>query len=111
MQRRFKCVFWVYNAMSRRRRYLICYDIADAKRLRRTAKVCESYGSRLQFSVFESSLDDLMLKKLQVELDSVINHSCDQILFVDMGADDETTPLNIAFLGLPYLKRSRITII
>ena len=52
-----------------------------------------------------------MLKKLQVELDSVINHSCDQILFVDMGADDETTPLNIAFLGLPYLKRSRITII
>ncbi len=97
--------------MSRRRRYLICYDVADAKRLRHTARVCESYGTRLQFSVFESSLDDLMLKKMQTELDSVINHSCDQILFVDMGFDDETTPLNIAFLGLPYLKRSRITII
>ena len=97
--------------MSKRRRYLICYDVADPKRLRHTAKICESFGSRLQFSVFESSLDDLMLKKLQSQLDAVINHSCDQVLFVDMGADDESTPMNIAFLGMPYLKRSRITII
>lgn len=97
--------------MSKRRRYLICYDISDAKRLRQTAKICESFGSRLQFSVFESSLDDLMLIRLQEQLKSVINQSCDQVLFIDMGADDESTPMNILYLGLPYLKRSRITII
>ena len=52
-----------------------------------------------------------MLARLKMELDAVINHSCDQILFVDMGIDDESTPLNIEYLGLPYLKRIRVTII
>ncbi len=97
--------------MSRRRRYLVCYDIADAKRLRLTAKICESYGSRLQCSVFESSLDAVMLARLKKELEQVLNHACDQVLFVDLGADDESTPLNIEYIGLPYLKRTRITII
>lgn len=97
--------------MSRRRRYLVCYDIADPKRLRYTAKVCESFGSRLQCSVFEASLDSTMLARLKMELDSIINHSCDQVLFVDMGIDNESTPLNIEYLGLPYLKRTRVTII
>lgn len=50
--------------MSKRRRFLICYDIADPKRLRNAAKICESYGSRIQFSVFESSLSATMLAQL-----------------------------------------------
>ncbi len=97
--------------MSRRRRYLVCYDIADPKRLRQTAKVCESFGSRIQCSVFESSLDATMLACLKMELNKIINHASDQVIFVDMGLDDESTPLNIEFIGLPYLKRTRITII
>lgn len=97
--------------MSKRRRFLICYDIADPKRLRNTAKICESYGSRIQFSVFESSLSATMLAQLKSELNAVINHSNDQILFVDMGADDASTPMSIETLGVPYVKRSRITII
>ena len=52
-----------------------------------------------------------MLARLKMELDSIINHSCDQVLFVDMGIDNESTPLNIEYLGLPYLKRTRVTII
>lgn len=97
--------------MSRRRRFLVCYDIADPKRLRQTAKICESFGSRLQCSVFEASLDAMMLVRLKNELEKVINHSCDQVIFVDMGIDDESTPLKIDYIGLPYLKRTRITII
>ena len=52
----------IYNALtmaSKRIRYLISYDIANAKRLRRVAKTLESYGTRLQFSVFECPLDEL----------------------------------------------------
>lgn len=97
--------------MSLRRRYLICYDIADAKRLRHTAKICESYGSRIQFSVFESALSPTALASLKTELDKIINHAQDQIMFVDLGRDDESTPLNIETIGLPYIKRSRVTII
>jgi CRISPR-associated protein Cas2 len=36
-------------------RWIIAYDIADPKRLRRVAKHLEGVGSRLQHSVFECS--------------------------------------------------------
>ena len=97
--------------MSKRHRFLVCYDIADAKRLRRVAKVCESYGSRIQFSVFESALSATMLARLKSELDDLINHDDDQILFVDLGLDDSSTPFSIEYIGMPYIKKSRITII
>lgn len=94
-----------------RHKFLICYDIADAKRLRHVARVCESYGSRIQFSVFESSLSPTMLAKLKTELDAIINHNDDQVMFVNLGRDDESTPFSIQTIGLPYIKKSRITII
>ena len=97
--------------MSKRHRYLVCYDIADAKRLRHVAKVCESYGRRIQFSVFESALTNTMLASLRAELDVIINHDTDQILFVDLGVDDFSTPFSMECLGLPYVKKNRITII
>jgi len=53
---------------SNRRRYLVSYDIANAKRLRRVAKTLESYGTRLQFSVFECPLDDLRLAQAKAAL-------------------------------------------
>ena len=52
-----------------------------------------------------------MLAKLKAELDAVINHANDQIMFVDMGNDDESTPMSIETLGVPYVKKTRITII
>lgn len=97
--------------MSYRRKYLVCYDIAAPKRLHRVAKICESYGSRIQFSVFEASLDGMMLASLQAELQAIIHHEEDQILFIDLGRDDHSTPFHIEAMGLPYIKRSRITII
>lgn len=100
-----------YAEMSKRRRYLICYDIADPKRLRHVAKVCESFASRIQFSVFEAALSSLMLAKLRAQLHEVINHDWDQIIFVDLGADDSSTPFSLESIGLPYVQRSRLTII
>jgi len=46
-----------------RLRYLVCYDIAHPKRLRRVARTLESFGTRLQYSVFECPLDQLRLEK------------------------------------------------
>ena len=97
--------------MNRRHSFLICYDIADAKRLRRVAKVCESYGYRVQFSVFQSSLSPVMLAQLKAELDALINHEVDQVLFVNLGLDDSSTPFSVEYIGMPYIKKSRITII
>ncbi|AHF89494.1 CRISPR-associated protein Cas2 [Opitutaceae bacterium TAV5] len=94
-----------------RRRYLVCYDIANPKRLRQVAKLLESYGTRLQYSVFECPLDDLRLEQAKADLRDTINADQDQVLFVSLGPEANDATLIIATLGLPYTVRSRVTII
>lgn len=48
--------------------YLFAYDVRDAKRLRRVAKLLEGYGTRVQYSVFRVRLDQITLEKLHWEL-------------------------------------------
>ncbi len=94
-----------------RLRYLVSYDIANAKRLRRVAKCMESFGTRLQFSVFECPLDDLRLAQAKAALAEIINRDHDQILFVSLGPEAADATLIIEALGLPYTVRSRVTIV
>lgn len=62
---------------------LVCYDIADTKRLRKIAKVCERFGIRLQKSCFQCDAEGprfaLLLKEIGKEMDqkkdSVIAYS------------------------------------
>ena len=94
-----------------RTRYLVCYDICHPKRLRNVAKACESFGSRIQFSVFECPLDELRFEKMKATLSDIIHHDEDQILFVSLGPETSKNPFRIEALGTPYRMRSRITII
>ena len=94
-----------------RTRYLISYDISDARRLRRVAKVLEGYGTRLQYSVFECPLDEVRLAQAKSALAEVINTDHDQVLVVSLGAAAADATLVIEALGLPYTVRSRVTII
>jgi CRISPR-associated protein Cas2 len=94
-----------------RLRYLVSYDIANAKRLRRVAKCLESYGTRLQFSVFECPLDDTRLAQAKAALAQIINADHDQVLFVSLGPAAADATLIIEALGLPYTVRSRVTIV
>jgi len=54
-------------------RYLITYDIANPKRLAHVAKLMESYGVRVQYSVFECFLDPKSLKSLKRKLRGIMN--------------------------------------
>lgn len=92
-----------------RTRYLVSYDIANPKRLRNVAKTCESFGSRIQYSVFECPLSDLKLEQLKAALHEIIHHEDDQILFISLGP--ENSPFRIDSMGQPYTERTRITII
>ncbi len=53
---------------------LVTYDIsntdtkAGSKRLRRIAKVCQDYGERVQYSVFECTVDAATYEILEAEL-------------------------------------------
>jgi CRISPR-associated protein Cas2 len=48
--------------------HLITYDVRDDQRLRRTAKILEGYGERLQYSVFRCHLSARQMERLRWEL-------------------------------------------
>ncbi len=96
---------------SSRLRYIVSYDIANAKRLRRVAKTLESYGTRLQYSVFECPLDDTRLAQAKAALAEIINTDHDQVLFVSLGPEAADATLVIEAMGLSYTVRSRVTIV
>jgi len=94
-----------------RARYIVCYDISNPKRLRAVCRICESFGYRLQYSVFECVLDGLQLQKMKVFLQEIIHHEEDQILFISLGLESSRRPVKIEYLGQPYTMKTRVTVI
>ena len=94
-----------------RTRYIVCYDISNPKRLRAVCKVCESFGSRLQYSVFECFLGGPQLWKMKAILQKIIHHEEDQVLFISLGLESSQRPVKIEYLGQSYSVKTRITVI
>ena len=83
--------------------YLVCYDIADDKRLRRVFKTCKNYGDHLQFSVFECDLNPREKVQLEQTLNEIIHNDEDQVLFVSLGPAEGRGERVITALGVPYV--------
>ncbi len=70
---------------------LVSYDVAEdergKKRLRRVAKICEDYGQRVQYSVFECLVDPAQWKELRHKLEKEINEKYDSLRFYYLGAN------------------------
>ena len=69
---------------------VITYDVdhtdpKGASRLRRVAKLCERYGVRVQYSVFEMLLDPAQLTKLKTDLRDLIDPEADSIRIYRLG--------------------------
>ena len=90
--------------LSSRHTYLVTYDIANDRRLRKVFKVCKNHGTHLQFSVFECDLNPRELIELQRELKSLIKQDEDQVLFVSLGPAEGRGDRLISSMGLPYSK-------
>ena len=86
-----------------RRSYLVCYDICDDKRLRKVHRTMRNYGDHLQYSIFECQLNAIELAKCQYELNEIIKHNEDQVLFVDLGQSTSRGERTISALGKPYI--------
>ncbi len=82
-----------------RRCYLVCYDIRDPKRLRRTHKLMKAYGEAWQYSVFYCTLKPIDRVRLENALREVVNLKVDQVLIVDLGANEETARESATVLG------------
>lgn len=71
---------------------LVSYDVQTSDdggpaRLRRVAKTCKNYGQRVQFSVFECTVDPAQWVALRQELISVIDEKKDSLRFYFLGAN------------------------
>ena len=92
---------------------LIAYDIADtdttgASRLRRVADVCEQYGQRVQFSVFECRLSKPRLARLVGEVEDIIDRDRDSVLIYRFPGGIEAATLRLGrrqehALGKPWV--------
>ncbi|HUO39912.1 MAG TPA: CRISPR-associated endonuclease Cas2 [Mycobacterium sp.] len=68
-----------------RRRYLMAYDIADPKRLRRVCSLMEDHGERLQYSVFLCDLSTAELAELEAAVTAVMHLLQDSVVRIDLG--------------------------
>jgi CRISPR-associated protein Cas2 len=59
---------------------LIAYDITDQKRLHRVAQVCEDWGVRVQYSVFECRLEADAFDRFWLELKGEIDEAEDRLV-------------------------------
>ena len=84
--------------------YLVCYDIANDKRLRRVFKTCKNFGEHLQFSVFECDLNPGEKAEMEGALGKLIKHDEDQVIFVTLGPAEGRGERLITAMGLPYTK-------
>lgn len=71
---------------------VVSYDVSTIepegrRRLRRVAKVCKDHGQRVQFSVFECSVDPAMWAFFRERLIKEINPSQDSLRFYFLGAN------------------------
>jgi CRISPR-associated protein Cas2 len=82
-----------------RRCYLICYDIRDAKRLRKIHKLMKAYGESWQYSVFYCTLKAIDRVRLEMAAQEVMNMKEDQLLFVDLGSNEDAARGAATVLG------------
>ncbi|MCP9440829.1 MAG: CRISPR-associated endonuclease Cas2 [Nitrospira sp.] len=83
-----------------RRCYLVAYDIADPKRLRRVFKTMKGYGVHLQLSVFQCDLPEIDLVRMKAALTEIIHHKEDQVLIIDLGPTESHPIKRFEALGM-----------
>ncbi len=59
---------------------LVGYDISDPKRLSRVARICEDYGVRVQYSLFECRLEESEFEDFWLKLLDEIDEEQDRVV-------------------------------
>ena len=71
---------------------LVSYDVSTTdpggpKRLHRVAKLCQNYGQRVQYSVFECIVDPAQWAGFKQRLIDLINQELDSLRFYYLGSN------------------------
>jgi CRISPR-associated protein Cas2 len=82
-----------------RHRWLIAYDISEAKRLRRMHRLLDGHGDAVQYSVFICDLTDVELQLLREQILRTMHQSEDRVMFVDLGPMAGRAQRAVDFVG------------
>ncbi len=61
--------------------WVVVYDVRNNKKRRRIAKALETYGVRINRSVFECKITDAELLELQEKIDTCISRRIDTVVY------------------------------
>lgn len=80
--------------------YLVVYDVSTAsaegaRRLRRVARICEGYGQRVQYSVFEVTCTETLFAELLTKLRDIIRPSEDRLRIYPVRCDFELDVIRV----------------
>jgi len=79
--------------------YLIAYDVVDDIRRTRVAKKLQTYGDRIQFSVFWITISQAKFLRLKTALAELIDRKKDSILLCDLGPTTTTGLDRVSYIG------------
>lgn len=94
-----------------RRHYLVSYDVADDKRRTQLFKRLEGEGDHVQYSVFFCDCNPAELTRLRGEIDTIIHHTEDQVLLLDLGPAEHPLQDGLEVLGKPYQPAVRTLVV
>jgi CRISPR-associated protein Cas2 len=83
--------------MAEKRKFLICYDIVDEKRLRKVHKLLSAFAMSVQYSVFEAELSNEQLEQLQEKLLLCIKSDADKLTIYRLFKTKAKIDLAIAY--------------
>jgi CRISPR-associated protein Cas2 len=81
-------------------RYVVAYDIASDTRRVRVAKILESYGDRLQYSVFLVDIKPAKMIRLKTTVTAQMVLMTDSLLVCDLGPLTDEGERRIDFVGV-----------
>lgn len=84
-----------------RRRYLVAYDIRDARRLRSVHKLLKANGYPVQYSVFVCDLTRSEKIAFRWDLGEVVDHGSDSVVLVDLGEIGPAAAARFECVGVP----------
>lgn len=82
-------------------RYIVAYDVSSDARRVRVAKLLESYGDRIQYSVFMVDAKPAKLVRLRTAVTQLLELQGDSLLICDLGPLAAGETRHLQFIGLP----------